>query len=212
MCDMTTHEILNWRYATKKFDTSKELSAADVDYILAAGNLAATSYGLQPFGIVVVTDEAKKQALQEAAYGQAQVGTNGALLVICGRTDVNAEFIADYTARIEKIRGLEAGAIDGYKDMMTGDLTNRAPEDVTNWSVKQSYIVLGTMMMAAAERHIDGSPMEGFEPAKVKDILNLEAHNLHPATMFAIGYRSADDETQHYTKVRRELEDVVVRV
>jgi len=205
-------EMMQWRYATKKFDTSKELSDADLNYILEAGNLAATSYGLQPFGIVVVTDEEKKIQLQEAAYGQAQVGTSRALLVLCGRTDVDTDFIAAYTKNIEETRGMDAGAVDGYKDMMTSDLTNRAPEDVTAWAVKQSYIALGTMMVAAGEKQVDGSPMEGFDTAKFKEILGLDAHHLQPAALLALGYRSDEDETQHYTKVRRNLEDIVVRV
>ena len=209
---MNTHEMLNWRYATKKFDTSLELPEADLNYILEAGNLAATSFGLQPVGIVAVTDVEKKKALQEAAFGQEHVGNNCALLVVCARTDVDAAYVAEYTARLENTRGLEAGAADGYKDMMTGSVEGKTPEELLTWSQKQPYILLGTMMVAAAERKVDGCPMEGFDPEKFNEILGLKEHNLHATNLLALGYRSPEDETQHHAKVRKDLEDLVVRI
>ena len=209
---MHTHNWLGWRYATKKFDTSKELPAADLDYILAAGNLAATSYGLQPFKIVVVTNEAKKQALMGAAYNQVQVGENAAVIVLAARTDVDAAFIAEYTARIERERGLPTGAVDGYKDMMTGHLTSLTAEARLVWAQKQAYIALGTMMVAAAEKQVDHCPMEGFDPVQFNEILDLPAHNLHATVILPIGYRSAEDQTQNYKKVRQALSDMVVRM
>jgi nitroreductase / dihydropteridine reductase len=210
--DMHTHNWLHWRYATKKFDTSKALPAEDLEYILAAGNLAATSYGLQPFNIIVVTDEAKKQALMGHAYNQLQVGENAALIVLAARTDVDATFIATYTARIESERGLPAGAIDGYKDMMTGHLTSLSAETRLVWAQKQAYIALGTMMVAAAEKQVDSCPMEGFDPAKFDEVLGLAAMNLHATIVLPIGYRSSTDETAQYKKVRRTLADIVVRM
>jgi len=140
------------------------------------------------------------------------VGHNGALLVVCARTDVDAAFIAEFTARIESTRGLEVGAADGYKDMMVGTLTSKTAEEVLTWSQKQTYIVLGTMMVAAAEKMVDGCPMEGFDPLKFNEILDLGAHNLHATNLLALGYRSAEDKTQHDAKVRKDLQDVVVRV
>jgi nitroreductase / dihydropteridine reductase len=209
---MHTHNWLHWRYATKKFDTSKALPAEDLEYILAAGNLAATSYGLQPFNIIVVTDEAKKQALMGHAYNQPQVGENAALIVLAARTDVDATFIATYTARIESERGLPAGSIDGYKDMMTGHLTSLPEEVRLVWAQKQAYIALGTMMVAAAEKQVDSCPMEGFDPAKFDEVLGLTDMNLHATIVLPIGYRSSADETAQYKKVRRALEDIVVRM
>ena len=209
---MTTKESLEWRYATKKFDTSKAVPTTDLDYILECGNLAATSFGLQPFGVVVVTDEAKKQALMAAAYGQEHVGTNHARLVVCARTDVDTAFITEYATRIEQTRGLEAGSVDEYKDMMVGALTSQSPEQVLLWAQKQSYIVLGTMMAAAAEKMVDTCPMEGFDPAAFNEILGLADHNLHATTLLAVGYRSDEDATQHYAKVRKDLADIVVTI
>jgi nitroreductase len=209
---MSTHQWLQWRYATKKFDTSKELPAADLNYILEAGNLAATSYGLQPFGIVVVTNQEKKAALVPHSYGQAQVADNGALLVIAARTDVGEEMVNEYAARIEHVRGLPAGTVDGYKAMMVGDLTSRPPESLLPWAQRQAYLALGTMMVAAAERGVDHCPMEGFDPTAVNEVLGLGAHHLHATAFLALGYRHPDDATQHYAKVRRPLSDLVVTI
>ena len=208
----TIIENLQWRYATKAFDTSKELPAADLDYILEAGRLSASSYGLQPFKIVVVTDEAKKQELMGHAYGQAHVGANSALIVLAARTDVDEAMIADYTARIEATRGLPAGATDGYKDMMVGHLTNLPVEVRTTWAQKQAYIALGSMMVAAAEKMVDGCPMEGFSSDAFNETLGLAAHNLTATVIFPVGYRAASDDTQHYAKVRRTAEDMIVRM
>jgi nitroreductase / dihydropteridine reductase len=209
---MHTHNWLQWRYATKKFDTSKEVSADDIEYILSAGNLSATSYGLQPFQIVVVTDQAKKEALKNVAFGQIQVSENTALLVMAARTDVDEAMITEYTTRIETVRGLPAGTVDGYKAMMVGHLTS-LPDDVRlAWAQRQSYISLGTMMVAAAEKLVDHCPMEGFDAGAVNEILGLSARHLHATAFLALGYRSPDDATQHYAKVRKPLADLVIRL
>jgi nitroreductase / dihydropteridine reductase len=205
-------ESLKWRYATKAFDTSKALNADDLNYVLEAGNLAASSYGLQPYDFVIVDDAAKKQALVEQAYGQAQVAANGALVVLAVRTDLDAAYIAEYTARIESTRGLPTGAVDGFKDMMVGHLTNLTPEARQVWAQKQSYIALGTMMVAASERQVDNAALEGFNPDKFDEILNLAAHNLHATSLLVLGYRSEEDATSQYAKVRKDIKDIVVHI
>jgi nitroreductase len=208
----TIIENLHWRYATKAFDTSKELLAADLDYIIEAGRLAATSFGLQPFKIVVVTDNEKKAALVGHAWNQTHVGENSALIVLAARTDVNEAMIADYTARIENTRNLPAGAVDGYKEMMVGSLMAHPAEGRTTWAQKQAYIALGTMLLAAAERKVDACPMEGFSAAGFDEVLGLAAHNLTATVIMPVGYRAASDDTQRYAKVRRTTEDMVVRM
>ncbi len=209
---MQTKQWLNWRYATKQFDADKEVSVEDLEYILEAGNLAATSYGLQPFGLVVVTDEAKKQAIQAVAYNQVQVGTNSALIVVAARTDVNETMIIDYINRIAETRGILADSLNGYRDMMVGHLTSLSEADRLTWAQRQSYIALGTMMVAAAEKGVDSCPMEGFDPIQVNEILGLAEHNLHATALLPVGYRAAEDAYQNYAKVRRTMDDLVKRV
>jgi nitroreductase / dihydropteridine reductase len=205
-------ENLKWRYATKVFDTTKAVSAEDLNFVLDAGNLAASSYGLQPFTFVVVDDAAKKQALIEHAYGQTQIAANGALIVIAARTDVDTAYISEFTARIESTRGLPGGSVDGYKDMMVGSLTNQTPEARLVWAQKQSYIALGTMMSAASERGIDNAALEGFNPDKFNEVLGLAEHNLHATVLLVLGYRSTEDATSQYAKVRKDIKDIVVHM
>ena len=209
---MSIIENLEWRYATKVFDTSKAVSTEDLHFVLEAGNLAATSYGLQPFTFVVVEDATKKQALVEHAYGQTQVAENGALIVLAARTDVDTAYITEYTNRVEAIRNLPAGTVDGFKDMMIGHLTNISDTDRLIWAQKQAYIALGTMMAAAAEKHIDNAALEGFNPDKFDEILGLPAHNLRATALLVLGYRSAEDATATYTKVRKDSKDIVVTI
>jgi nitroreductase len=209
---MTIIENLKWRYATGKFDASKELALDDLNYILEAGNLAATAYGLQPFSFVVVTDAAKKQALVEHAYGQSHVAENAALVVLSIRTDIDEAYITEYTHRIEVTRGLPAGTVDGYKAMMIGDLTNRTAEARTIWSQKQAYIALGTMMAAASERGVDNHALEGFNPDQFNEILALSERNLSATVLLALGHRSDEDTTAEYAKVRKNIADIVVNI
>lgn len=209
---MTIIDNLKWRYATAKFDTNKQLPETDLEFILEAGNLAATAYGLQPFNIVVVTDEAKKQALVEHAYGQPHVAENSALIVIAAKTDLDEKYIAEYTKLIETTRGMPEGSADGYKEVMVGDLTNRTPEARLVWAQLQAYIALGTMMAAASEIKVDNHAMSGFDPSKFNEVLGLAEYNLHSTVLLALGYRSDADETQHRAKVRKALTDLVIRI
>lgn len=208
----TIIENLKWRYATQKFDTTKEIPATDLETILEAGNLAATAYGLQPLSMVVVTDSEKKQALIESAYGQKHVGDNSALIVLAARTDVDEAYITEYTNRIETTRGLTPGTVDKFKQSMLNDLPNRTPEARLTWAQKQAYIVLGTLMAAASELRIDNHALEGFNPNEFNEILGLSAHNLHATVILALGYRSEADDTQHWAKVRKPISDIVVRI
>ena len=209
---MTTKESLAWRYATAQFDVTKTIPETDLTDILEAGNLAATAYGLQPFSFVVVTDQAKKEALVPVAYNQEHVRDNSALIVIAARTDIDEAYITEYTTRIETLRGLPSGTVDGYKNMMIGDLTNKTEEARLIWAQKQVYIALGTMMVAASEKGIDNHAMEGFNPMEFNKILGLDARNLHATVLLALGYRSTEDQTQNYAKVRKQLADIVVRI
>jgi nitroreductase len=206
-----THDALRWRYATKQFDPTKTLDPADLDYMLEAGTLAATSYGLQPFRVVVVTDPALRAALRPVAYNQSQITDSGALCVLAARTDVDTALIDDYISRIATTRSLPVEALAGFRDMMVGHLTNLDSETRLAWAKRQAYIALGSMMVAAAERHVDTCPMEGFDSTAFNTILGLSDHNLDAVALLAVGHRHADDTTQHYTKVRLPLESLVIR-
>ena len=208
----TIIDSLKWRYAVKKFDTTKEIEATELDIILEAGRLAPTAYGLQPFDIVVVTDTAKKAALVPHAYGQTHVSDNSALIVLAARTNIDTDFIAAYAANIEQTRNLAAGSVDAFKNAMIGDITNRIPEARLIWAQKQAYIALGMMMAAASECQVDNHALEGFDPMKFNAELGLTERNLHATVILALGYRDASDESQNDAKVRRRASDMVIKI
>jgi len=208
----TIIESLKWRYATQQFDTSKAIPAGDLDTILEAGNLAATAYGLQPFQFVVVEDQAKKDALVEHAYGQTHFAQNSALVILAARTDVDEAYITEYVNRVASTRGMDVTMLDGFKGMMVGDITNRTPEGRLAWAKEMAFIALGTMMATASELRVDNHAMTGFNADKFNEVLGLGEKNLHATVALALGYRSADDAWQNYAKVRKDINDIIVRI
>lgn len=209
---MSIIENLQWRYATQLFDTSKELPAELLNTILEAGNLAATAYGLQPFAMVVVADQAKRDALVEHAYGQEHFAKNSVLVILAARTDIDEAYITEYVERTARLRGMDVAALDGFKNMMLGDMNGRGEAGRLAFAQLQAYIALGTMMAAASELRVDNHAMSGFNTDAFDEVLGLKDHNLHATVALALGYRSADDAWQNYTKVRKDIKDIVVTI
>ena len=208
---MNTIQSLQWRYATKKFDSKREVSLENLELILSAGNLSATSYGLQPITFMVVSSDEMKQKLLTHAYNQNQVTTCSHLIVLCASTNINEDMVDHYMQRIADERDMQAEDLSDFKDAIVSDVTNRTQEERTTWAKKQAYIALGSMMIAAAELKIDGCPMEGFDTGKFDEVLGLSEKELTSAVIFPIGYRSPEDETQNYEKVRKKLNEIVIR-
>lgn len=175
---------LTWRYATKKFDTSKKVSSENLEQILEAIRMTPTSFGLQAYHFYVVTDSEMLQKLQSASYNQPQIGTCSHLIIMCARKDL-------LQAKDEYFDALSGGdsearaKLAGYEQMATGFIPNTSPE----WAKKQVYIAQGFMLAACAELEIDSCPMEGFDSKTVTEILSLPA-NHDVAVLMPIGYRA----------------------
>lgn len=203
-------DSLNWRYAAKQFDATKKVSDTDLAEILDAGNLAATSYGLQPFKFVVVTDQKTKEELVPFSYNQPQVSQSSHLIVLAARTDVDEAFIRNMARMAEKARDLPQGQLDGYAKQMIGAIMSMSDQDRLEWAQKQVYIALGNMMAACAVLKIDSCPMEGFVPAQYDRLLGLASHNITSTVLLPIGYRSPEDKTQDHKKVRNPISEIVI--
>ncbi len=199
---MSLIQDLNWRYATKNMN-GETVSAEKLETILAATNLAATSYGLQPFTVLVVTNEELKAKLQAAAYGQPQVGSSSAVLVFAVPLKITAEDIAAFINLVATTRSIPVEALDGYKGMILGTVGALPAEQQQIWAAKQAYIALGTALAAAAEQKVDACPMEGFDAPQFDEILGLTEKGLKAVVIMPIGYRSEDDATAQYIKVRK---------
>ena len=195
-------KILNWRYATKKFDPSKKISEAELRELLESLRLAPSSFGLQPWRFLVITDQNVKQSIFPVARNQQQVADCSHLIVLCVRTDIDEKMIEDYLTDTSKARNIPLDDLKSFKDRMVGSILSRPISDRVAWAADQVYIALGFLLLAAAEMKIDACPMEGFDKAKVDAILNLSKENLKSVAMCPIGYRAQDDKYASLAKVR----------
>ena len=203
---------LNWRYATKKFDSSKKVSEKDLETLLEAARLTASSYGLQPYEIYVIEDTDVRQKLRKASYDQPQITDASYLIVLANKPTFNETMIDDYIANIMAIRGVSKEDLKGFSQTMKSTLLDLPDAYKNTWTSNQAYIVLGNLMTVASEMKIDTCPMEGFDKAKYNEILGLTDKDLNAAVVLAVGYRSADDTTRHYPKVRYSKEQIITHI
>lgn len=209
---MSIIESLEWRAAIKKFDPVEKVGQEDLEQLLNAANLSATSGGLQPFKVVVVSEGELKSKLEPHGYGQEQFGTASHILVFAVETNISGETVDAYAARAAEVRGKGKEEMIGYADSMKMYINSMDEAAKINWGKNQAYISLGTVLAVAAEMRIDTCPMEGFDPSKFSEILDLEAKNLTPVLALPIGYRSAEDVHSKELKVRKEKENFIVRM
>ena len=205
---MTTLENLSWRYATKKFDPSKKVSAEDLASLREAISLSATSYGLELYKVIIVEDAETRAKLLPASWGQTQITDASQVFVFANRTDVKPEEIDAYINRKAEAQGIDPENLKGYSDFMKQSITSRPQEDQAIWTSKQVYIALANLMNAAAELKIDTCPMEGFDPTQYNEILGLNEQGLNAAVVATVGYRSDEDATQNMPKVRKPQEEL----
>ncbi len=203
-------DALQWRYATKKFDPSKKLSDAQLDALLAELRLAPSSYGLQPYKFLVISDPALRAKLREASWGQPQITEASHLVVMCARTDLGPAYVDEYLKLIADERGVPADSLNGFREILVGFAQNMSQETILTWAKKQVYIALGVLLSAAALAKVDACPMEGFEPAKYDEILGLKAMNLTSTVVCPLGFRSADDAHASMKKVRFPASELFV--
>lgn len=189
---------LEWRYAAKKFDTTKKVSEDDMNKILEAIRLTPTSFGMQPYHFYIVTNQEKKDSIQAASWHQPQVGSCSHLIVMCARNDLMAvkdEYFDAMSGGKEEIRA----SLSGFEQMVTGFLPNASPE----WAKKQVYIAQGFALAACAELQIDSCPMEGFDPVAVAKILEVPS-NLDVAVIIPVGYRAVDEHPRPKFRFAKE--------
>jgi nitroreductase len=202
----------NWRYATKKFDATKKVSKEDLETLKEAIRLSASSYGLQPYKVLIIENPEIRAKIQPVAWGQSQIVDASQLFVFANITNFGETEIDASLTNTAETRGLPIDALKGYGDFMKSKITT-LPEEVRNtWTAKQTYLALGNLMNAAAELKIDVTPMEGFEPEKVNEILGLSSLKLNASLIATIGYRHEEDATQHNIKVRKSKEELFINL
>ncbi len=199
---------LKWRYATKRFDTSKKISSDNLEILKEAVNLAPTSYGLQPFKVLIIENPQIREKLQKAAWGQQQIVEASQLFLFCNFTEMGPDKVEGYLRLRAKVTNTNYEDTKAYADMMNGQLSVLTQDQVLAWTAKQAYIGLGTLVAAASELKIDSCPMEGFDKNAFDEILGLIDKGVTSAVLVAVGYRSEEDSTQIYAKTRKPLDEV----
>jgi len=208
----TYNQNLKWRYATKKFDPTKKIAKQDIELLKEAIQLSASSYGLQPYKVIIISDPEIKAKLKVAANGQAQLEDASHVVVFANLSDLSEKHVASYIDNISKTRGLETQQLEGFSSLMNSVVGGLSEDAREVWAAKQTYIALGNLLSAAADLKIDSCPMEGFDADKFAEILNLKQLNLTPSVIAPIGYRSTEDTTQHYGKVRKPEEELFITI
>ena len=204
---MNLIDDLNWRYAAKRM-TGEKVSEEKLTAILDAVQLTASSYGLQPYQVIVVSNPEVKLKLQAASYGQPQLTESSHVLVFCITRKLKEDDIRTFIELTAAKRGLPVESLKGYQDTIQSTVNSLSIEEQDHWNAKQAYIALGSALIAAAELKVDSCPMEGFIRAQFDTILGLEEKGLHAVVILPIGYRSPEDQLASAVKVRKSKEDL----
>lgn len=205
-------DALNWRYATKRMNGNK-VPEEKIERILDAIQLSASSMGLQPYTILSINNVELKEKLKPAAYNQPQITEGSHLIVFAAWDDISEGHVDEYMQQIADVRGVTLDSLADFRTSLINTTQNQTPEQQYEWAVRQVYIALGTALTAAAVEKVDATPMEGFIPEKVDDILNLHEKGLRSVAMMALGYRDEENDLlANAKKVRRDKEKLFLRM
>lgn len=206
-------ELLKWRYATKKYDPSKTVPAEKVELILEAVRLTATSSGLQPFELFVITNAEIREKIKAVSWNQAQVTDCSHLLVFAAWDDITPERVNMMFDLTNQVRGTINEGWENYRKQLLGIVAQRGKEANYQAAARQAYIGLGSALIAAANEEVDATPMEGFDPAAVDEILGLGAKHLRSVVILPLGHRAAEgDWLVNLEKVRRPRDQFVTEI
>lgn len=200
---------LRWRYATKHFDASAKLDAATWNALEQSLLLAPSSYGLQPWRFVVVTDPAVRAKLRAASWNQAQIVEASHLVVFAIKKGLSAADVRRYVERTAEVRKVTRESLAGFEQMMVTHVQRPKPFDIDSWSQRQLYLALGMFLASAAMLGIDACPMEGIDPAQYDALLGLAAQGYATVCVATAGRRASDDAYASLPKVRFDARDVI---
>ncbi|WPV65433.1 NAD(P)H-dependent oxidoreductase [Chitinophaga sp. LS1] len=210
---MTVNERLRWRYATKKFDATKSVPADKLERIVEAIRLTPTSSGLQPFELLVVSNVEIRTKIRAVAWNQAQITDCSHLLVFAAWDDITADRINMMFDLTNEVRGIRSEGWENYRQQLLGLVAGRGMEANYQAASRQAYIGLGTALIAAAFEGVDATPIEGFDPAAVDEILDFKSKHLRSVVIMPLGYRATEgDWLVNLKKVRRSRENFVTEI
>ena len=203
---------LQWRYATKVFDSSKKIEESDFKELMEATRMSPSSYGLQSWKAFIVENIETRKKLREAAYNQSQITDASHLVVFVTPKIIDEKNINGFIKLIAETRSVSEDSLEGYKQSMLGAVSRKAGNEIGDWAAKQAYIALGFLLETAALKNIDSCPMEGFDNKKFDEILGLDKKGYESRVVCALGYRSKDDGHAKDKKVRFSEGDTFERI
>ena len=202
---------LNWRYAVKKFNNDK-VPQNDIDELIEAVRLTPSSYGLQPFKLIVVESDDIRSKLLQHSMGQGKVKESSHLFIFAYKNNFNESDINEYFQLFSQQRNISQEQLAGFQEHVKSAILGLPEQDKKNWAINQTYVALGNLLTVAALKQIDTCPMGGFVADGFDRVLGLSEKQLSCAVICAIGYRSTLDESSSYTKVRLSHEHFVEKV
>lgn len=205
-----TIDALKWRYAVKKFDDQTLLEKEKIDTLKKAFQLTPSSSGLQPNRLVIIQNKSLQKELQKHSYYQKQVATASHLLVFCIENEINSNFIHQKFELEKKTRNTSEKIIQPFRENLIAAFGKKSVGEKEIWAVNQVYLAMGNLLNVCALEQIDACPMEGFDPQKYEEILELDKYGLKAVLVLPIGIRAKDDMFSKLKKVRRPLEDIII--
>jgi hypothetical protein len=209
---MNIVKALKWRYAAKRFDSSRVIPNDIIEVIKESFNLTASSYGLQPVKLLLVSNKSILQELVPISSNQQQVGQASHLCVFCVDTNIDEAYIRTYFENIKFIRNTPDAVLSSFRDSIISGFGSKSTDEIYNWGAKQAYLALGNMLTVCATQEIDACPMEGFDPVAYDVYFKLKEQGLRSALVMPIGYRSEDDMFADMKKVRKDLKDSIIEI
>lgn len=206
---MNIIESLNWRYATKEFDRTKKVSSEDLETITECLRLTASSFGLQPWKFLIISNQEVKDSLLEHSWGQKQVTECSHHIVFCYPIEFNDKNVDAFLADTAKTRGQSLEELKAYEEIMKGFLSRMDNDKKQVWMKDQVYIALGNLLTTCALMNIDACPMEGIVQTKYDEVLGLKEKGLMSAVACPIGYRKETDKYAKAPKIRFPKSEVV---
>ncbi len=203
---------LQWRYATKQFDTTKTVSQDHILLLQQAIQLSPSSYGLQLYKVLIIENPEVKKTLKAHSWNQDQITDASHLFVFCNYVNVTDAHIDIYLEHTSKLQNTHIDHLKGYGDFMKSKIAELSNTERLHWTKRQTYLALGNLLNACAELKIDACPMEGFQAEAYNEVLGLTDQNLNAAVIAPIGYRSSNDESQYNTKVRKPLSELFTTI
>ncbi|MFD2697034.1 NAD(P)H-dependent oxidoreductase [Mesonia sediminis] len=209
---MNVLSSLNWRYATKKFDTEKQVKDDKINLLKNAFNLTATSYGLQPVKMLIVKNKDLQEKMMPACFNQKQVNTASHILILGIPGTIDEQFVRNYFDLVKSIRQTPDAVLKPFQDFLVDDFKKSTTEKIERWATNQVYLALGNLLTVCAIESIDSCPMEGFNPEILSEVLSLKDYDLKPKLLLPIGYRADDDAFSQMAKVRKPLEETIIEL